>query len=262
VLHPPDDLIEQHASECLHEHFDGLENLEENVFHEIIGGPRSTQNDTTEDAIDHFHSRWQMSRTEVPFEFADKSEKTVGIIHAEDLSGQERKDEKSDAEGSSNKRDNRSDGIFDKNCLDAVAGLPTRNQVTDGSLDRFAHFPLSIDDEERMVMEAIIASLRDVETGEVSQNKTSQTSDTTSSQKALETTFQDISSGPEKEFSQATTSEILISPCMDGSQTQYGSPDRVKAQTETCYDSSAARNTSTSISEGSHQPGSFFQNGQ
>jgi hypothetical protein len=74
-LHSPDDLIEEHASECLYEYFDGLENLDENVLHEIIGGLRSTQNDTTEDAIDHFRNRWQMSRTEIPFEFANNSEK-------------------------------------------------------------------------------------------------------------------------------------------------------------------------------------------
>lgn len=261
VLHPPDDLIEQHASESLYDYFDELGNLDENVLHEIIGGPGSTQNDTTEDAIDHFRSRWQMSRTEVPFEFADKSEKTVGIIHAEDLSGQERK-ENSDAEGTSNKCDKSSDSILDKNCIDTVAAFPTGNQVSDCPLDRFARVPISIDDEERMVMEAIIASLRDLETGEVSQNKTSQTSDTISCKKASETPFQDISSGPEKEFSQATTSEIMISPCTDGSQTQSGSPDKVKAQTETGYDSSAESNTSTSISKGSHEQGSFFHNDQ
>jgi hypothetical protein len=53
VLHPPDDLIEQHASESLYDYFDELGNLDENVLHEIIGGPGSTQNDTTEDAIEY-----------------------------------------------------------------------------------------------------------------------------------------------------------------------------------------------------------------
>lgn len=262
VLHPPDDLIEQHASESLYEYFDGLENLDENVLHEIIGGPRSRQNDTTEDSIDPFHSRWQMSRTEVPFEFADNSEKTLSVIDAGDVSGPKSKEAKSNDEGSSNKCDNTSDSICDKNCLDTVAALPTSNQVTDFSLDRFAQFPLSVDDEERMVMEAITASLRDLKTGEVSQNQICQSSDTTSSHKTSGTTFPDISSGPEKSFSRDTTSQIMITPCMDSSQKQYASPEKVKAQTETLSHSSSAKNKSTSISEGSHQQGSFFDNGQ
>eukprot|EP01018_Ginkgo_biloba_P010894 Gb_02150 [translate_table: standard] len=91
VLHPPDDLIEEHASESMYEYLDGLENLDENVWHDIMSAQGFTPNstvtaphqrigilkavfllqvaefsaDSTEDAINHSRSKWQMSRTEL-----------------------------------------------------------------------------------------------------------------------------------------------------------------------------------------------------
>lgn len=56
------------------------------------------------------------------------------------------------------KRDKSSDTILDRNCSNTVAAFLTGNRVPDCTLARFARVSISIDDEERVIMEACLFS--------------------------------------------------------------------------------------------------------
>eukprot|EP01018_Ginkgo_biloba_P010896 Gb_02152 [translate_table: standard] len=114
-----------------------------------------------------------------------------------------------------------------------------------------------------MVMEAITASLRDLEIEQVYQNQTSKSTENYSHQKNPEAPFPDTPQGSDKELVQAATcTEVNTSSCMSVSQTQCSSVDAATEQVHA--DSSSTRSPSIGILEGlSHRWGiGLFRNGQ
>lgn len=152
-------------------------------------GPSSDGQGTesTEEALTQTRSRWQMSRTVVPVNLTDPQEDLAELIQNGDFdndglegspSGKEQENQKnkyadsSEHEHSSEKDKNAGSSKFDcvnghADCWDASlsngASLGSSGQVSPSNDDKFADFPSNPDDEERMVMEAIAASLHDVD---------------------------------------------------------------------------------------------------
>uniref|UniRef100_A0A0C9RPM6 TSA: Wollemia nobilis Ref_Wollemi_Transcript_28848_2164 transcribed RNA sequence n=1 Tax=Wollemia nobilis TaxID=56998 RepID=A0A0C9RPM6_9CONI len=288
VLHPPDGLVEAHASGCLYEYIDEFENLDENVWHDIMSDQGITSNgidtlhqpnhcefnaNSTEDAINHSRARWQMSRTEVPANFADDSENNVNFLHLDELNGVEMVPSNTcDAEGriknslqgrengnpesSSSKSHDISNRSSEKLYSDILVTRETSNQLANCPADSFAQFPLTTEDEEKMLLEAITASLRDLETTHISQDQTSEVEENKPCPMASETAFRDTSEGSEKE--NFTSEEKIV--CANDPQAHSGSPGRTEAETE---EKCSNMNPSISVLEGlTHRWGSLFRKRQ
>ncbi|CAK9225000.1 unnamed protein product [Sphagnum jensenii] len=164
VLRPPDEPM---TVETIPEHVyfdDSLDlgsDIDEDVLYAIMGavrpprpnmctgslsadGPSSDGQGTesTEEALTQTRSRWQMSRTVVKHEHSSEKDKNAGSSKFDCVNGH-------------------------ADCWDASlsngASLGSSGQVSPSNDDKFADFPSNPDDEERMVMEAIAASLHDVD---------------------------------------------------------------------------------------------------
>ncbi|XP_057856452.2 uncharacterized protein LOC131065832 [Cryptomeria japonica] len=294
VLHPPDDLVEKNASEFLYEYIDGSEDLDESVWHDILNAqgfiPNSTDSlhqpnspefsaNSTEDAINHSRARWQMSRTEVPANFTDVADDNINFLNENDFTGGEATPSKScDTEGSQKSLQRKENGnaesssykmcsINDHSCeqhsLESTVTREMSNQAADCSLGSFAHFPLTTDDEEKMIMEAIAASLQDLETREVSQEESTKDEEKKTCQTASETSG-DASKGSDNEGLHTTSSEVTILPSVDSSQIQSDPPGTIKIETEEkCTNLSDSKNPSMSVLDGlNHRWVSFFRKNQ
>lgn len=289
VLQPPDDLVEKHASESLYEYIDGSEDLDESVWHDIVNAqgfiPNSIDSmhqpyspefnaNSTEDAINHSRARWQMSRTEVPANFADDTDDNINFLREDDFSGGEVTPSKScDTEGSQKtlqRKENANaesssnmcsinDRTFEQHSLGSTATRDLRNQAADSSLSSFAHFPLTTDDEEKMIMEAIAASLQELDTRDVSLEETAKDEEKKPSQRASETPVK-ISTGSDGEDFPTSSTEVAIVSCVDSSQIQSDPPETTKLEAEEkCANLSDSKNPSTSVLDGlNHRWASFF----
>ncbi|XP_020267346.1 uncharacterized protein LOC109842856 isoform X2 [Asparagus officinalis] len=100
---------------------------------------------STEDAISQLRSRRPMSRTEVP----------------SDISSQEKQDE---PEGNGADGPSSSSRLFSDALPSNGHSLsPVDDEYVEYSFDNFSDIPSSMEDEERMIMEAIMESLKDME---------------------------------------------------------------------------------------------------
>lgn len=144
VLNPPSDEQYFHT---MHDFFDkgNWDSLHEvgHGHHNLVGPCAELASHSTEDAITQLRSRRPMSRTEVPA----------------DDSSQEKQDK---LEG------NGADGP--SSSMPSIAVLPnghSYSQIDDEyveyTFDSFSDVPSSMEDEEKMIMEAIIESLKDME---------------------------------------------------------------------------------------------------
>eukprot|EP01018_Ginkgo_biloba_P010895 Gb_02151 [translate_table: standard] len=96
----------------------------------------------------------------VPVGLADDSDKIVDFLQAEDFDGcemlpsssygLERRENGCNVEDSSHKSHDNSETSSEHRCLDTAAAIHTNNQVVDYSLDTFAQFPRTTEDEEKV----------------------------------------------------------------------------------------------------------------
>ncbi|KAL2644059.1 hypothetical protein R1flu_011646 [Riccia fluitans] len=203
VLRPPDEPVAPEAPDTVYFDTDGLEmddDVDESVLYEIMGAerpahgtpqtPTSTSSghrqdgltaETTEEALNQTRSRWQMTRIEVPVNTSSSQDDLSELLRV-DLSTEGLEGSSSCAllENGDNgnyrddfaryraSRNNR--GSWDRQPSNGVS-RDSSGFMSPRTEDSFAHFPSNRDDEERMVMEAIAASLQDMEIKETEQKE-------------------------------------------------------------------------------------------
>ncbi|XP_015573402.1 uncharacterized protein LOC8261489 isoform X1 [Ricinus communis] len=154
VLHPPEDEVGETYLETMHGYFgkDSWSTVGNNLELSVASKVAEPSTSTGEDGIKQVRPKRPMSRTEVPSDIPSK-------------------DDPSEAEG----------GEIDDNHLPSSSNMisfeisnghpygpniPTAmddDQYVEYQLDDLAGFPCDIEEEERMFMEAVIASLKDLE---------------------------------------------------------------------------------------------------
>ncbi|XP_024529448.1 uncharacterized protein LOC9650776 isoform X2 [Selaginella moellendorffii] len=131
----------------------------------VVGGAAAkTDSSSTEDAINQSRSRWQMSRTVVPYDNTEQVEDAAELMKRMDQCGESASCLHT-TEAEQNDACSRCVSSSVSNGLDDSWRGETGSdsfQVSPSSSDGFAHFPSTFDDEERMVMEAIAASLEEM----------------------------------------------------------------------------------------------------
>ncbi|XP_021729674.1 uncharacterized protein LOC110696639 isoform X2 [Chenopodium quinoa] len=159
VLQPPEDDVPARLFDPVHEYID---KATWNALHGMgfsgsnsSGGSREPARSSTGDAIEQLRSKRPMSRTEVPPTMAGENEQS------------EAKEEAAGTESSSS-----SSGMIS---FELANGQPfgphvpiaiDDDQYVEYSLDNMAEFPRDMEEEERMVMEAIVESLKDMGTSQ------------------------------------------------------------------------------------------------
>ncbi|KAK1291353.1 hypothetical protein QJS10_CPB17g01932 [Acorus calamus] len=155
VLNPPKDVLDENYLRSMHDYFDkdGWSTIHEQEYknHNFSGSPKDIPPRTTEDAINQLRSRRPMSRTEVPPDFPAHDKVSI----AED----NRKDNKLTPSSSSLISYEFSNG---SSCAQLIPTAMDDNYV-EYSFDDFSDIPCNIEDEERMFMEAVMQSLKDLE---------------------------------------------------------------------------------------------------
>ncbi|XP_020578180.1 uncharacterized protein LOC110023215 [Phalaenopsis equestris] len=159
VLNPPKDLPDEHYFHTMHDYFDQQDNWHtindiEYRNQRVMESAAGLTASSTEDAISQLRSRRPMSRMEVPSD----------IQCSESMHGHEENESESDL-GSSSRRD--SDAL-----PNGHSRARTDNEYVECSLYGVSDMPTTIEDEERMIMEAIIESLKDLK-----QDKSTQEAD-------------------------------------------------------------------------------------
>ncbi|KAJ8622615.1 hypothetical protein MRB53_031144 [Persea americana] len=156
VLDPPKDVFEGNYFQAMHDYYGkdswntmnaleySLSPMKASKVTELTGG-------TTEDAIDQVRSKRPMSRMDVPDDIPseDKHPEQLDKLSEHDL-------------GSSSSRLITFDFSNGHSCSPLI---PTTmdDQYMEYSFDGLADFPYNVEDEERMFMEAVIESLKDLE---------------------------------------------------------------------------------------------------
>ncbi|CAM6087446.1 unnamed protein product [Calypogeia fissa] len=197
ILRPPDEPVAPEVPETQFYDADDLnidDDVDESILYEIMGAslqdhgthqpsaptPGQTQ-ESTEEAINQTRSRWQMSRTVVPVNTSNSQDDLSELLRS-DLStdGLEGSSSCSVVENGDhgNFRDdfarygtsNEFNGSWDVQSLNGASRVSS-GEMSPHAEDGFANFPSNRDDEERMVMEAIAASLLDVEIKETEQKE-------------------------------------------------------------------------------------------
>eukprot|EP00249_Psilotum_nudum_P017973 c26580_g1_i1 orf=367-2007(-) len=182
VLQPPETPVAELAQGGLYyevEDMDMGNTIDENLLYEILNGSQLSHDvgsavhphsedpeNSSEEGIDESHSQWQMSRMEFPIDLANPENDVAELLRSGNLrDGME-------ASSSMVKRNENGDPVetinteagnecWSRHFTDRLSDfVPTR------SPENFAKFPSTEDDEERMVMEAIAASLQDVRIGD------------------------------------------------------------------------------------------------
>ncbi|MQL72399.1 hypothetical protein Taro_004733 [Colocasia esculenta] len=146
VLKPPKDPFDNHSHQTVHDYL-GQDNWDAVVgasysSHNPIQLPSGLSAGTTDDAINQIRLRRPMSRTEVPHE-----------VHAQDKPSGIKENGTGDDRGPSSSRSfsfDLSNGHLD-------------DEFVEYSFDSFSDVPSSMEEEERMLMEAVMESLRDLE---------------------------------------------------------------------------------------------------
>ncbi|OAE25329.1 hypothetical protein AXG93_4620s1430 [Marchantia polymorpha subsp. ruderalis] len=220
VLRPPDEPVAPEAPDTVYFDTDGLEmddDVDESILYEIMGAerpaahgtpqtPTSTSSgprqdgltaESTEEALNQTRSRWQMSRTVVPVNTSnsqdDLSELLRGDLSTDGLEGSSSCAVLENGD-SGNYRDDFARYRSSKDYSDSWGrhssngvSLDSSGMMSPRTEDSFAHFPSNRDDEERMVMEAIAASLQDVEIKETEQKEPAEVGSPTSEDTAAAT---------------------------------------------------------------------------
>ncbi|KAF3457228.1 hypothetical protein FNV43_RR01885 [Rhamnella rubrinervis] len=155
VLQPPEDEVGGTFFDSVHDYFGkvGWRNVHE-VDHDIEFSTASKEPATrsTQDAIKQVRSRRPMSRTEVPSKAEDKDNQS------------ETKDEKFDDDQCSSS--SKMISFEFSNGHPYGPHVPTTmddDQYVEYPLDDLSGFPTDVEEEERMFMEAVILSLKDLE---------------------------------------------------------------------------------------------------
>lgn len=151
VLNPPKDVVEGNYFQTMNEYF-GKESWNTMNKLEYSISPVESSKGSTADAIDQVRSKRPMSRMDVPGDIP-LEEKQSGAV--DKLSEQEL--------GSSSSRLITFDFSNGHSCSPLI---PTAmdDQYMEYSFDGLPDFPYNAEDEERMFMEAVIESLKDLET--------------------------------------------------------------------------------------------------
>lgn len=154
VLNPPKDVYDEHYFHTMQNFLgkDNWESVNEGEYRKpnFVGPSVELATTSTEDAITQLRSRRPMSRTDVP----------------PDISSQEKKQ---GAEGNGNASDlgpsssSRLDNADLSNGYSPFSQAIGDDEYVEYSFDAFSDIPSSTEDEERMIMEAIIESIKDLE---------------------------------------------------------------------------------------------------
>lgn len=154
VLNPPEDVSDKELFHTMHDYFgqDNWHNIHgvEYQNHNFEEPLRELATGSTEDAITQLRSRRPMSRTEVP----------SNISSQENLFGSE--------ENGSGLGAGPSSRIYGSNLSNGrqhgqLIPSTSEEEYVDYSFDSLSDIPCSMEDEERMFMEAIVESLKDLE---------------------------------------------------------------------------------------------------
>ncbi|KAG0481203.1 hypothetical protein HPP92_012061 [Vanilla planifolia] len=154
VLNPPKDSPDENYLHTMHDYFDqdnwAAINEVDYGNQRLILPPSELATNSTEDAISQLRSKRPMSRMEVPSE----------VSCTENMHKPEDNGDESDLDSSSSK-------VFVGNVSNAHSSsrhIPgqSNGECLAYNLDGFPDIPVTIEDEERMIMEAIIESLRDM----------------------------------------------------------------------------------------------------
>eukprot|EP00252_Welwitschia_mirabilis_P016722 TRINITY_DN3704_c0_g1_i2.p1 TRINITY_DN3704_c0_g1~~TRINITY_DN3704_c0_g1_i2.p1 ORF type:complete len:444 (-),score=99.82 TRINITY_DN3704_c0_g1_i2:373-1704(-) len=160
VLNPQDDIAIDSALPL--EEYYGFDTVDEQTWHDILDVQGFLENGGPESAA----TRWQRSRIEVPFDLLDDS----SHINEDDPTSEMLSSQCNAFEGGEG---NNANGSYTKDntassshALDLAKSPCTNNGTSCHSLNAFAQYPVNIEDEERMIMEAIAASLQNLEVAE------------------------------------------------------------------------------------------------
>nr|CAD1833650.1 unnamed protein product [Ananas comosus var. bracteatus] len=156
VLNPPTDMPDDHYYDTMHNYFDQgpwdtMHDIEyEN--HNFVEPPAAQVTTTTEDAIAQLRSRRLMSRTEVP----------SGLSTQEGCDASEEKVTEGGVGPSSSRvcPTNLSNDHPERQLTSPTA---EDGEYLEYSFDGLSEIPCTVEDEQRMIMEAIILSLKDLE---------------------------------------------------------------------------------------------------
>ncbi|XP_065863459.1 uncharacterized protein [Euphorbia lathyris] len=157
VLHPPEDAVRETYFDTMTDYFskDSWSRMHEvgnNLDFSVVSKGPSTSN--SGDANKQVRPKRPMSRMEVPSDIpskSDQSEAEGGEVNANHLP--------------SSSSDMISFELSDGNPYGPHVPMGTEDdQYVEYQLDDFSGFPCDVEEEERMLMEAVIASLKDLET--------------------------------------------------------------------------------------------------
>lgn len=196
VLRPPDAPVVPEPEPHFFDDALDIDDLDEDTLYEMLGAVRPSSDtntesspaagnssdgpstESTEDALSHTRSRWQMSRTVVPVNLSDQQGdlSDLRICDGEGSEGTSSRAEASENGVHADQSKVPSSNGRDK-CWEHVCQLGDDFKAAGHSSPSYEPFfenePTNSDDEERMFMEAIAASLHDVDRKEAEQkNKT------------------------------------------------------------------------------------------
>ncbi|XP_073028662.1 uncharacterized protein [Primulina eburnea] len=154
VLQPPEDEIESAFYNLTRDYF-GKNSLstsrDEEYFDELVGSPSGATTSSTEDAIKQLRSRRPMSTIVVPADISSKNNELDAQV--------ESRGSDSHPSSSSMISFELSNG---SHCSHAPASIDD-DEYVEYPLDTLSDFPSNVEEEERMFMEAVLESLKDLE---------------------------------------------------------------------------------------------------
>lgn len=168
VLQPPEGPVAELASETPYLDIDELDSNDEDVWYQVFRAMPPVVEGFRPDVSDQNHSNsgWHMSRTEVPSDLDDFEKDLTKLLAKDDIST-------SVSDGSSSTGQQVHQNGDEKSASSPCVEMVNENHswasyIPEGPADileatsqsRFAQFPSTVEDEERMIMEAIAASLQ------------------------------------------------------------------------------------------------------
>ncbi|KAJ7954977.1 Alpha/beta-Hydrolases superfamily protein [Quillaja saponaria] len=157
VLQPPEDEVGEDYFDTMHDYFGkgGWRNLHEvPADHESSFVSKEPSTSSTADAIEQLRSKRPMSRMEVPSDMPSNYEHN------------EHEDKKFNGDQSPSSSSSKMISFELSNGHPYGPNVPTTledDQYVEYQLDDLAGFPCNVEEEERMLMEAVIESLKDME---------------------------------------------------------------------------------------------------
>ncbi|KAL0910942.1 hypothetical protein M5K25_019039 [Dendrobium thyrsiflorum] len=162
VLSPPKDLPDEHYLHTMHDYFDqdNWDTINDIEYrnHRLKEPAPGLTTSSTEDAISQLRSRRPMSRMEVPSD----------ISCSENIHGPEENGGESDLGPTARPY---TDALPNGHTNSWPVPARTDGEYVEYSLDGLSDMPTTIEDEERMIMEAIIESLKDLKQGQTQEDE-------------------------------------------------------------------------------------------